>query len=167
MLKEPTLDQHLRQDLETPYNFVILELKELLSEQTLFNIGISQVGPKGSLQPGFGTTPAGLKLEASTFEDYKLVHEGMKDEARKKVGEASIRVDATERSAKDAEAALGGPIEENFWLLGIQEAPTIEIKELKAQLVKVEKLKVKLEKNMATLQAAEKKMAKIQGDMEA
>ncbi|KAG1334508.1 hypothetical protein COCNU_03G006270 [Cocos nucifera] len=29
------------------HNFKILELKELLSEQTLFNIGICQVGPQG------------------------------------------------------------------------------------------------------------------------
>ena len=46
MLKDPALDQGLRQDLETLHDFAVLKLKELLSEQTLFNFGISQIGPQ-------------------------------------------------------------------------------------------------------------------------
>ena len=41
VLKDPPLDQCLRQNLETLCGFEILELKELLSEQILFNVGIS------------------------------------------------------------------------------------------------------------------------------
>ncbi|KAG1368390.1 hypothetical protein COCNU_14G008580 [Cocos nucifera] len=46
VLKEPPLDQCLRQDLEILHSFEVLELKELLSKQTLFNTGINQVGPE-------------------------------------------------------------------------------------------------------------------------
>ncbi|EHA8590438.1 hypothetical protein COCNU_scaffold018817G000020 [Cocos nucifera] len=98
MLKDPPLDQCLRQDLETLHSFVIPKLKELLSNQTLFNVGISQiVGINLSLPKMLGPTtlrkrkvesaseeepmevaktsrivPTRLKLEVSALEDYRL-----------------------------------------------------------------------------------------------
>ncbi|KAG1327688.1 hypothetical protein COCNU_01G016220 [Cocos nucifera] len=49
VLKDPPLDQRLKQDLKVLCGFEVLELKELLFEQTLFNVGISQVGPEGTI----------------------------------------------------------------------------------------------------------------------
>ncbi|EHA8588712.1 hypothetical protein COCNU_scaffold006430G000020 [Cocos nucifera] len=45
-IEDPPLNEHLKQDLGILHGFEIPELKELLSEQTLFNIGIDPSLPK-------------------------------------------------------------------------------------------------------------------------
>ena len=42
------MNERLRQELVTMRSFKIPELKELLSVQTLFNVGISQVASRGA-----------------------------------------------------------------------------------------------------------------------
>ncbi|KAG1368370.1 hypothetical protein COCNU_14G008380 [Cocos nucifera] len=45
LLKDSLLEPRLKQDLDTLHDFKVSELKELQSEHTLFNTGISQVNP--------------------------------------------------------------------------------------------------------------------------
>ena len=47
LLKNPLLGPCLKQDLDTLHGFEIPELRELLSEQILFNVGISQFNSMG------------------------------------------------------------------------------------------------------------------------
>ncbi|KAG1342596.1 hypothetical protein COCNU_05G008250 [Cocos nucifera] len=47
VLRDPLLDQCLKQNLEALRNSEVPKLKELLSKQTLFNAGISQIDPEG------------------------------------------------------------------------------------------------------------------------
>ena len=49
------MNEWLRQELAIVCGFKILELKELLSVQTLFNVGISQVPPRGVDRPLSGS----------------------------------------------------------------------------------------------------------------
>ncbi|EHA8586296.1 putative ankycorbin-like [Cocos nucifera] len=269
MLKDLLLDQHLKHDLETLCSSKIPKLKDLLSKQTLFNVGISQVdpqrmdpsllkvlGPKilqkrkvettsgksahalvellpvpliseledpkphaiddfkivwiqddsGSpiLEDGrrsyaeclfskvilslpaldvsylfpkeksietmgtFGTASIEVQLQASTLEDYDLASTKhkmdtemlkiTKNEVLKVVGEASIRADAIERRFQDIEIALKKSAKENFRLLAIKEALTVEVEELKAWSAKAKALEVKAK---IALKAAEEKMTKL------
>ncbi|KAG1330532.1 putative ankycorbin-like [Cocos nucifera] len=63
MLKDPPLDQRLTQDLKILRSFEIPELKELLSKQSLFNVGISQIGPE-DYRDGFEFAKS---VESKTF----------------------------------------------------------------------------------------------------
>ncbi|KAG1338431.1 hypothetical protein COCNU_04G007370 [Cocos nucifera] len=47
LLKDPPLDQRLKHDLKILHGFEFPELKELLSKQTLFNVGLSRVSSEG------------------------------------------------------------------------------------------------------------------------
>ncbi|KAG1365314.1 hypothetical protein COCNU_12G003140 [Cocos nucifera] len=47
-MRDPPLDQCLAQDLKILHGFEVSELKELLSEQSLFNMGISPISFKGA-----------------------------------------------------------------------------------------------------------------------
>ena len=92
---------------------------------------------------------------------------GTRDKTIKETREASVQTDAAEKGTGDAEAALRKIVEENSQLLGIQEALTTEIKELKAQSAKAEGLEAEIEKIKAMLKIVEEKIAEIQSKREA
>ncbi|KAG1327756.1 hypothetical protein COCNU_01G016900 [Cocos nucifera] len=208
MLKELSFNQCLRKDLETLHSFEILELNELLSEQTLFNMGISQVGPeevdpnllkmidsktlrKKVAEPTGGrSTHAKVEhlLASPTFRcfengymehfaelstemrKHKIDVEMLKitkDKIVKIAREASTRANATERRAKDAKEALRETMEENFWLLGTQEALEAKVKELRTQSARIEELETKVAEVKIMLKATKKKIVEFQSKLEA
>ena len=73
-----------------------------------------------------------LSIEAKKHKIDVETLKAAKDMAIKEAWEASMRINATERRAKDAKTTLRGVVEKNFQLLGIQKAQVAEIKELKA-----------------------------------
>ncbi|EHA8586728.1 hypothetical protein COCNU_scaffold000827G000010 [Cocos nucifera] len=102
-----------------------------------------------------------LSVESKKYKvDAKTLKE-MRDKVIKEASEASIRAAAAARRAEDVEAALRGAIEENFWLLGVQEAKAAEIKKLKSQSMKEKELEAEPERNKAMLEAVEKKIAEV------
>ncbi|KAG1342147.1 hypothetical protein COCNU_05G003760 [Cocos nucifera] len=181
LLKDPPLDQCLKQDLEALHGFEFFELKELLFEQTLFNIGLSQLSPEGkNLSPSkvlgpktfqntkvetigsrFMENTIDLLTKATRFELEASMLKAAKDKLSKVVGEASEKVNAAKRKVQDVEAVLMRSTKENAQLLGINKALEVEIEELKARSINAEAFEAE------ALKMAEEKMAMLMSDMEA
>ena len=59
MLKEPSMNESLEQEMAALQSLRVLELKELLSAQTSFNVDISQVAPQDMRVSYFGLKSSG------------------------------------------------------------------------------------------------------------
>ncbi|EHA8586602.1 hypothetical protein COCNU_scaffold000565G000010 [Cocos nucifera] len=88
-----------------------------------------------------------------------------KNKALKTAREASVRADVAKRRAEDAETVLERALEENFWLLGIQEAQATKIKEIKSQFAKAEELQAKVAEAKTTLKVIEEEIVKLQSKL--
>ncbi|EHA8588218.1 hypothetical protein COCNU_scaffold004419G000040 [Cocos nucifera] len=173
MLKDPSLNQCLKEDLETLRGHEIPKVKELLFEQTLFNMGINQ----GRLEPiegvgsedlskkeselahylnGFMEKTVDLSTKASRFEVEPAMLKMAKDMLLKVVGEASSRADAVEKKVRDVVAVLKRSTEENTQLLDINKSLVAEVEELKARFAKAEASKAEAQ---IMVKMAKEKMA--------
>ncbi|KAG1331591.1 hypothetical protein COCNU_02G015590 [Cocos nucifera] len=134
----------------------------------------------------FRTALAGSKLEATTLEDYelaskaffdflypanvmKLLIEPHKIKRQKALDyfiqvakEASMRANVAERRVEDAEIMLKKSTKENSRLLGIKEALTVKVEELKAQSTKAEAFKVEAK---IVLKMAKEKIIKLKSEL--